>query len=158
MTPTPDPVAAAARRAVADAFEVLSGAVRGLDPAQLDARPAGPDTNSIAVLAAHASGSSRLHIALALGMEPPARDRPAEFATKAVSADQILDLLAAAATECVAHLDSATAIDWGATRVWKRPDGTSTEMTAAWALLHGVEHLRGHADEAALTRHVVTGA
>jgi hypothetical protein len=31
-------------------------------------------------------------------------------------------------------------------------------MTAAWALIHGIDHLRGHADEAALTRHVVTAS
>jgi len=28
-------------------------------------------------------------------------------------------------------------------------------MPAAYALFHAVEHLRGHADEASLTRHLV---
>jgi hypothetical protein len=152
----PEPIAAAARRAAADSFEVLRTAVSGLDAAILNRRPAGEETNSIAVLATHAMMSTRMHVHLALGLPVPPRDRPAEFATQTPGAEPLLDLIATIGAECLAVLDGAGGVDWGATRTFTRADGTTAEMTAAWALVHGVDHLRGHADEAALTRHILT--
>jgi hypothetical protein len=155
-TTVPDPIIAAARRAVADSIEVLRTAVAGADPAALNRRPAGEQTNSIAVLATHALMSTRMHLSLALGLPAPARDRGAEFATVA-DAERLLESIESVGAECLELLDGADPVDWGATRSLTRADGTTAEMTAAWALVHGVDHLRGHADEASLTRHVVTG-
>jgi hypothetical protein len=150
----PDPITSAARRAVADSIEVLRTAVTGADASLLNRRPAGDQTNSIAVLATHALMSTRMHLKLALGLPVPARDRGAEFATVA-DAGPLLELIETVGAECLDLLDRAGAVDWGANRSLTRADGTTAEMTAAWALIHGVDHLRGHADEASLTRHVV---
>lgn len=150
-----DPIIAAARRAVADSIEVLRSAVTGADPSALNRRPGGEQTNSIAVLATHALMSTRMHLNLALGLAVPVRDRGAEFATVADSGP-LLELIEAVGAECLELLERAEVVDWGATRTHTRGDGSTAEMTAAWALIHGVDHLRGHADEASLTRHIVT--
>lgn len=151
----PDPIIAAARRSVADSIEVLRAAVTGADGAALNRRPAGEETNSIAVLTTHALLSTRMHLHLALGLAAPPRNRPAEFAATA-DTGPLLEMIQTLGTECLALLDGAGAIDWAAVRSFTRADGTSMEMTAAWALIHGIDHLRGHADEASLTRHLVT--
>jgi hypothetical protein len=154
----PDPIISAARRSAAEAFEVLRTAVKGLDAATLNRRAAGEETNSIAVLTTHALMSTRMHVHVALGLPVPARDRPAEFATNATGPEPLLKLIDTIGGECLAVLDAATAPDWSVVRTFTRGDGTKAEMTAAWALVHGIDHLRGHADEAGLTRHVLTAA
>ncbi len=152
-----DPIIAAARRSVADSIEVLRAAVTGADSAALNRRPAGEETNSIAVLATHALLSTRMHLHLALGMAAPPRNRAAEFAATA-DAGPLQEMIASTGAECLALLDGAGTVEWGSIRTFTRADGTTTEMTAAWALIHGIDHLRGHADEASLTRHLVTEA
>jgi hypothetical protein len=151
-----DPIISAARRSAAESFEVLRTAVTGLDAATLNRRAAGEETNSIAVLTTHALMSTRMHVHVALGLPVPPRDRPAEFATDAPGPEPLLALIDTIGGECLAVLDGAAAVEWGAVRTFTRGDGTKAEMTAAWALVHGIDHLRGHADEAGLTRHVLT--
>jgi len=153
-----DPIIAAARRAAAEAFAVLRTAVDGLDATALNARPAGADTNSIAVLTTHAAKSARFLLGIAVGQPPVPRDRPAEFATTVTGPEALLGIIDLARAESLAALDEAGSVDWSTTRTFPRADGTTAEMTAAWALIHGIDHLRGHADEAALTRHVVTAS
>jgi hypothetical protein len=153
-----DAVITAARRAAADSFAVLTAAVTGLDGAALNARPAGESTNSIAVLVTHAMRSTRQLLGVAAGLPPVPRDRPAEFAAAVDGPQPLLALITTVGAECLAVLDGAGTVDWAAQRTLTRADGTVAEMTAAWALIHGIDHLRGHADEAALTRQVVTGA
>ncbi|HAX81781.1 MAG TPA: hypothetical protein DCY40_04360 [Actinobacteria bacterium] len=153
-----DPIIAAARRAAAESFGVLEAAVDGLDARALNARPAGEDTNSIAVLTTHALKSTRMLLGIAVGQPPLPRDRPAEFAATATGPEALLELLGTLGADILATLDDAGTVDWSAVRSFPRADGTRAEMTAAWALIHGIDHLRGHADEAALTRHVVTGS
>lgn len=150
-----DPIIAAARRAALDSFDVLRSAVSGLGPEALNARPAGGDTNSIAVLATHAMSATRVLLRVAVGLPELPRDRDAEFAATAGSAEALLAVIEALATECLAVLDGAGPVDWSATRIRTRGDGSTSEMAAAYALIHGIDHLRGHADEAALTRHLV---
>lgn len=135
---------------------MLRNAVTGLDAATLNRRAAGEETNSIAVLTTHALMSTRMHVHVALGLPVPTRDRPAEFATNATGPEPLLNLIDTVGGECLTVLDGATTVDWGAVRTFTRGDGTKAEMTAAWALVHGIDHLRGHADEAGLTRHVLT--
>jgi hypothetical protein len=151
-----DPIITATRGLAADAFEVLRRSVDGLDAAALNRRPAGPDTNSIAVLVTHVLGATRLLMNLAVGAPLPPRDRDAEFATSVVDPDALLDAIDTGAAECLAILDGAGSIDWSEARRRTRTDGSVWEMTAAHAMLHALDHLRGHADEAALTRHVVS--
>ena len=152
-----DPIIAAARRTASEAFDVLRASVKGLGATALNAKPAGDDTNSIAVLATHAMSATHVLLRVAVGLPELPRDRAAEFAAVAAGPEPVLATIDSLANECLAVLDGAGAVDWSAIRRRTRGDGSISEMTAAYALLHGVDHLRGHADEASLTRHVVGG-
>jgi hypothetical protein len=152
-----DPIIAAARRAAVDSFDVLRACVTGLDARALNARPASEDTNSIAVLATHAMSATRVLLRVAVGLPEGTRDRDTEFATIAPGPDAVLAVIDSIAADCLAILEGADGVDWGATRRRTRGDGSISEMSAAYALIHGIDHLRGHADEASLTRHVVGG-
>jgi hypothetical protein len=151
-----DPMIAAARRAAEDAFDVLRTAVRGIPATALNAKPAGDDTNSIAVLATHAMSATRLLLRVAVGLPELPRDRDAEFAAVTSGPEPVLQMIDAMAADCFAILDGAGATDWNASRTRTRGDGSTSEMPAAYALIHAIEHLRGHVDEASLTRHVVS--
>jgi hypothetical protein len=86
----------------------------------------------------------------------PARDRPAEFASTAEGPGPLLALIDETAAECDALLGAAGPIEWSAVRRRSRDDGSIAAWSAAYALFHAIDHLRGHADEASLTRHVWT--
>ena len=148
-----DPIISAARRFVAGGFSTLRSVVEAVPAEALNWRPGGEETNSIAVLATHASHSTRMLVAMALGLPMPPRDRPAEFAAHAADGASLLHLVDSLSAECLAALDGAGPIDWGALRQRRRDNGEVVQMSAVEALLHAVEHLRGHADEASLTRH-----
>ncbi len=148
-----DPIISAARRFVAGGFATLRSVVEAVPAEVLNWRPAGEETNTISVLVTHAAYSTRMLLAMALGLTMPPRDRPAEFAAHADDAESLLRLADDLSAECLAALDGAGPIDWGALRQRRRDDGEVVEIPAAEALFHAVEHLRGHADEASLTRH-----
>jgi len=151
----PDPVLEAARKAIAGGTEVLRRAVSDLPAEALNWRPANPeDTNTIAVLATHAMHSTRVLLTMAAGLPPAERDRPGEFTAVADGPETLLALIDRLAAECGALLDAGEGVDWAALRQRRRDDGSLSEMTAGEALLFAVTHLRGHADEAALTRHL----
>lgn len=149
-----DPIVGAARKAVAGSADTLRRAVADLPAEALNWRPAGPDTNSIAVLAAHAMHATRILLTMAAGLPPAARDRAAEFAAVADGPEALLAMIDSLAAECDGILDACEGVDWGTPRTRRRDDGSLIEMSAAGALFHAVEHLRGHADEASLTRHL----
>jgi hypothetical protein len=149
-----DPIVSAARRFIADGFSTLRSVVEAVPAEALNWRPAGEETNSIAVLVTHAAYSTRMLLAMALGLPMPPRDRPAEFAAHAEGGDSLLRLLDALSAECLAALDGAGPVDWAALRQRRRDGGEVVEVPAVEALFHAVEHLRGHADEASLTRHL----
>jgi len=150
----PDPIVQAARRAVAGSAKTLRQAAADLPAEALNWRPAGPDTNSIAVLTAHAMQATRLLLTMAAGLPPAPRDRAGEFAAVADGPESLLAMVDGLAAECAGVLDACEGVDWGTPRTRHRDDGSLIEMSAAAALFHAVEHLRGHADEAALTRHL----
>jgi hypothetical protein len=150
----PDPIIAAVRRLADDAFDVLRATVDGLPVEALDWEPAGPDTNSIAVLTTHSLNATRLLVCRALGMPEPARDRDAEFTTAGDDAGTLRALIDRFSAEIGSLFDQAPDDnDWAAQRAFTRSDGTTTHNSAALYMVHAVDHLRGHADEAALTRH-----
>jgi hypothetical protein len=68
-------------------------------------------------------------------------------------ASGFMDWLDAISGECRALLGDDVAYDPGATGAapW-RTDGSDEPVTAAWALLHALEHLREHVGHAQLTR------
>jgi len=85
-----DPTLDAARAIFEESLEGLRGAIAGASPDTLNARPAGDDTNPIAVLAVHAMHSTRMWFSIATGQGQPERDRPAEFVVRAEDADALL--------------------------------------------------------------------
>jgi uncharacterized damage-inducible protein DinB len=144
-----DPTLEAAREILGTSLDDMRVAIDGLGPDALNWRPAGDDTNPIAVLAVHAMHSTRWWLSTAIGSPLPERDRPSEFHTTAQDADELLSLCDAMAAECRSLLDGAESLDAGALR----PDLDGGEpVTAAWALMHAVEHLREHVAQAQLTR------
>jgi uncharacterized damage-inducible protein DinB len=144
----------AAKGLVDDGIAAIRRSVEGLDAELLNRRPAGDDTNSIAVLATHAMHATRLWLTIAVGGEVPERHRASEFATVAGDAETLLRMIDELAADCRAILATPGPIDWSAPRWFTRDDGSGFEVTAAFALLHGVEHLSAHAADASLTRHV----
>ena len=99
----------------------------------------------------HAVGSTRWWLSLALDVPLPERDRDAEFRTHVADAGELLTIFDPIAADCRALLDTDAPFDAGATRVDPR-DGD--QVTAAYALIHAVEHLREHVAHAELTRQV----
>lgn len=149
-----DPIVTAARRAIAEALDTLRAVIGGLSAEALNWRPAGEETNSIAVLTTHAVHSTRVLLHVATGRPEPARDRPAEFLATVDGPEPLLALIDDLGADCFALLDAPGRVDWSAIRRRKRSTGEVIEMTAAWVLIHALTHLRGHTDEASLTRHV----
>lgn len=149
-----DPIIGAAREAIEKGFDTLRRVVGGLQAEALNWRPAGEETNSIAVQVTHAVHATRLLLHLAIGAPPPPRDRPAEFAATADGPAPLLKVIDDFAVDCGSVLDVAGSVDWGETRERKRSSGEIVERSAASYLIQAVTHLRGHADEASLTRHM----
>ena len=146
----------AARDLLGESLDELRSAVGSCSAEQLNHRPGGDDTNGLAVLATHALYSTRAWLSLATGADLPPRDRPAEFRIIVDDVDAFLSWFDATAGECRALLDAAATFDPGrvGTAPW-RPDELAVEpVTAAWALMHALAHLREHVGHAQLTRQV----
>ena len=147
-----DPTLEAARSIVDQSLDAMRAAIDGASAEALNRRPAGDDSNPIAVLAVHALSSTRWWLSTALGQPVPERDRPSEFLTTVASADELLGLFDPIAADCRALLSTDVAFDPGAIRDDPR-DGN--RVTAAWALIHAVEHLREHVGHVELTRQLL---
>ena len=148
-----DPLVNAARlmldRSVAD----MRVAIEGASADALNWRPAGEETNSIGILIVHAMTSSRTWLSVAVGAPEPERDRDAEFRTEVQDPAELLAAFDRLAGECRAALATEDDIDWGAARTPNRRPGSAPEtITAAWTLLHALEHLREHVAHLQLTR------
>jgi DinB family protein len=148
-----DPTVAAARDLLEGSVEGLRRAIEGLPAEALNWRPAGEDTNPIAVLAAHSMGSTRSWLAVAFGAPLPERDRPAEFRTVAGDATELLSHVDGMTSDCRTLLDGAV-FEPGTMRTshTRSSSGQAEVVTGAWALLHAVEHLSEHSGHAQLTR------
>ncbi|MFN8233338.1 MAG: DinB family protein [Actinomycetota bacterium] len=152
----PDPVVAAAREILEDSLDQLRAAVEGCSVEQLNRRPAGDDTNGLAVLATHALHSTRAWLGLAVDAQVPPRDRPAEFRVVVEDADAFRRGLDDLSASCRALLDADAAFEPERTGVasWMPPQDREP-VSAAWALIHALAHLREHVGHAQLTRQVV---
>jgi len=150
-----DPIIDAAHRATSEAFDTLRRVVDGLSAEALNWRPAGDETNSIAVLTTHAMHATRLLLHIATGQpHQDLRNRPAEFAATVDGPGPLLQLIDDLGADCIAALDDAGRVEWDEMRQRKRSNGEIVETSAAYALIQAVVHLRGHTDEASLTRHM----
>jgi hypothetical protein len=147
----PDPTIEAAREIFDESVDHLREAIDGLSPEVLAWRPAGEESNSITVLAVHGMHSSRWWLSIARGLPLPERDRPSEFVAESASDTELLSFVDAMAAECRARLDAAEMFDPTAIR----PTPEAEPVTAAWALLHALEHLREHVAQAQLTRQLL---
>jgi hypothetical protein len=144
----PDPTIEAAREIFDESVDHLREAIEGLSPDVLAWQPAGEDSNSITVLAVHGMHSSRWWLSIARGLPLPERDRPSEFVAESASDSDLLSFVDTMAAECRARLDSAETFDPAVIR----PTPEAEPVSAAWALLHTLEHFREHVAQAQLTR------
>ena len=148
-----DPVLASARYLVGESLKELRSSIEGLPVEALNWRPAGDATNSIAVLATHTVYATRLWLSMAMGAPLPERDRDSEFRASVDNSPALLRPVDELSKDCLAVLRSAEEVDWTAMRkTHGRGGDASPEVTAAFALVHATEHLRGHVDQMALTR------
>jgi hypothetical protein len=144
-----DPTIEAARSIIDASLGAMRAAIVGASADSLNRRPAGDDTNPVAVLVVHAVSSTRWWLSVSLGAPIPERDRASEFITTVAEADELLAMFDPIAADCRALLDTDASFDPGSIREDPR-DGD--QVTAAWALIHAVEHLREHVGHAELTR------
>ena len=149
----PDPTIEAAREVLDESLDEIRRGIHGLTMEQLNAAPAGGDTNSIAVIATHALGSTLSWLSLAMGAPLPARDRDAEF--RAVADDGFAARIEDATARCVAVLDTGA---WDPARVgtpnWSARLA-SQPCTAAYALSHALAHLGEHVGHLHMTRELL---
>jgi hypothetical protein len=137
--------------AVSDFREVISGAT----PEMLNRRPGGDGTNSITVLAVHAMHSTRSWLSVAAGAPRPARNRGDEFIATTPDDESLLAFVDSMHADCRRILTDARYINWSALReTHARPGGPGelpSHVSAAWALVHAMEHLREHVGHVGLT-------
>ena len=148
-----DPMVAAARHILDDSVAGMRPAIEGASADALNWRPAGEETNSIGILVVHAMTSTRTWLSVAVGAPEPERDRDAEFRTVVRDPAELLATFDRLAGECRAALATEDQVDWAAARTPARHPGSAPEtITAGWALLHALEHLREHVAHLQLTR------
>ena len=155
----PDPILIASQHILKTAVDDLRGSVDSASADALNWRPAGDDTNSLAVLAVHSMTSTRSWFSVAVGAPLPERDRPAEFLASASGAAELITFVEAMERDCVKLLDEAQDVDWSTVRrTHARPNDASERVSAAWALMHALEHLREHTGQMLLTRQLYDAA
>ena len=145
---------ASAAFVLTDDFKELRSALEGLPDGALNWKPAGDETNSVAVLVTHVLHSTRSWISTAVGAPLPDRDRDSEFRANAKSTADLLALLDAIGGQILALLNNSAEIDWAANRKpHMRPDPSLPEyVPASFALLHAIEHCGQHVAHVSLTR------
>ncbi len=149
-----DSITPSARFVLRESLGELRAAVEGVPAEALNWRPAGEETNSIAVLATHVLLSTRSWLAIAVGAPLPERDRPSEFLVTEEDPLALLRLVDEMSAECTVLLRDAGEVDWSAKRkidalAW---DPGVMEVPAAFAILHALEHLGQHVAHCSLTR------
>jgi uncharacterized damage-inducible protein DinB len=149
-----DAMLASAAFVLTDDFKELREAVDGLPDEALNWKPAGEDTNSVAVLVTHMLHSTRSWISTAVAAPLPERDRDSEFRVTANKTEDLLELLDDFSTQILALLNSSGEIDWAANRkTHLRPDPSLPDyVPASYALLHAIEHVGQHVAHVSLTR------
>jgi uncharacterized damage-inducible protein DinB len=151
--PESDPILIAAQHVLARSLEEMRRSIAGASAEALNWRPGGDDTNSPAVLTVHALSSTRSWLSVATGAPLPERDRDAEFVAEAMDAASLLAFFDTMALGCTALLEPGEPVDWSTTRrTHPRPDDRPEHVSAGWALLHALEHLREHEGQLFLTR------
>lgn len=151
-----DPLISAAREILVESLAELRAAVAGFPPHDLNRQLAVEGSNAMAVIVAHALGSTRSWVSLAVAAPLPPRDRPAEFET--VADDGYLAWVDERIAECLALLEGVETFDPAREGVapWRTSD-PDEPVTAGWALLHAISHLGEHVGHAQLMHDLLTG-
>lgn len=76
-------------RYITSSLDRLVACLDGLDEAGLNWQPPAPGANSLSALATHTLGNAEENIIETLAGQPVGRDREAEFAARAATADEI---------------------------------------------------------------------
>ena len=150
-----DPLIEAASDLLDTALRDMREAIAGAPPERLNDRPAGEDTNSIAVLAVHALHSTRWWMSVSLGVRRPDRHRPSEFLATTEGGSELLEVFDEIAADCRTVLQTEAPFDASAVRDPSGYDENAPQeepVTAAWALLHALTHLQEHTAQLQLTR------
>lgn len=140
-----DPICASALERFRNQERAYVAAVQGMSDDALNWRP-GLETNSIAVLVAHAWGAAQAWTARASGREIE-RDRAAEFRV-VLSGAECEALIRRAMARIASFVEAIDPATYGDSRV--TPDGE--HVTVAHCLIHAVEHSQEHLGHAELTR------
>ena len=150
-----DPVLESARYLVGESLAELSAWLNDLPVDALNWRPT-DGANSMASIATHTVLATRLWLRMAMGLPLPERDRDAEFRAAPSDADEFRRFAEGASNECIEALQSADQVDWSAMRPTRGRGGDAPpEVSAAYALIHATEHLRGHVDQISLLRQLL---
>src|SRR5512134_299732 len=137
-----------------DDLQEIRAAVDGLPDDALNWKPAGHDTNSVAVLVTHVLHSTRSWISTAVGAPLPDRDRDSEFRVAAGRTGDLLALIDDFGSQILALVNGAGDVDWAANRkAHMRPDPSLPDyVPASYAMLHAIEHFGQHVAHVSLTR------
>jgi DinB superfamily len=149
-----DPMLGSAAYVLKDSLGELRQAVEGLPDEALNWKPAGDDTNSVAVLVTHVLHSTRSWVSAAVAAPLPDRDRASEFRVSADKTGDLLALMDNFGGQILALLNDSSDIDWAANRkTHMRPDPSLPDyVPASFALLHAIEHFGQHVAHVNLTR------
>jgi len=149
-----DPSIAAFREVLDESLDELRRGISDLTVDELNARPAGGDTNSIAVIVTHTVGATKSWLSLAAGAPLPPRDRDAEFV--AVADDRFAAWTEEQIAACLAILHDGVKWDAGLVRTpdWN-PRLAEEPRTAAYAVAHALEHVGEHAGHLHMTRELL---
>lgn len=131
-----------------DCHNGILQAIDGLPSEALDWVP-GQDMNSISVLVFHTTGSVRFWVGDIAAQESSNRDRDAEFRVKGVGMDALKKQLADNLEYVRTALDKMNLQDLETKRT---NPSNGKELTAAWALLHALEHATTHLGQIQITR------
>jgi uncharacterized damage-inducible protein DinB len=152
MTPTH----AAASQVVRESVAMIVDALDGLPDAAAEWTPA-PNTNSIAVLTAHAASSTRFWLANGAGAVSSIRhyradDRAPSFETHGKSIAALRELIQALPADAEAILAKGTEADLTTVVAWPDEDPGEPPRTGAHCIVHAAGHLREHVGQVQLMR------
>jgi DinB superfamily len=143
-----DPTIMAPATILDASLTALRTTVEGLEADALNWRP-GDETNTIAVLVTHAMSSTPWWLCLAMGVELPLRDRPAEFLTTTDRPEDLLAWFDERSAQCRSILDSGEPFDPAPVRVpppgCLDPPGRSPPSgfcSSAWVICRSMSHTR----------------
>lgn len=135
-------------RALNDELKAL---LTGIPTDALDWSPS-PESNSLAVLAAHVAGAQSYWLGDVIAARPSRRDREGEFRTRDLDAVSLCAHLDASLDAAEDVLESFSLDALSAERVSPRHNRV---YTVDWVLLHTLEHTAQHLGHAQLTRQLL---